>query len=60
MCKRSARPNGEVCEKIDMRSMHRMSVLMNGVRVCVCDPIMCVQRAITLYETEAADTGYAW
>ncbi len=28
-----------------------MSVQMNGVRVCVCDPIMCVQRAITVYET---------
>ncbi len=30
----------------------RVSVLMNGVRVC--DPIMCVQRAVIVHETEAA------
>ncbi len=31
-----------------------MPVLINGVRVYVCDLIMCVQRAISVHETEAA------
>ncbi len=31
-----------------------MSVLMNGVRMYVCDLIMCVQRAISVHETDAA------
>ncbi len=39
MCKRSARPSGEVCEEIDMRSMH--SLLMNEVRVRVRSDHVC-------------------
>ncbi len=31
-----------------------MSALMNGMRVRVCDLIMCAQRAISVQETEAA------
>ncbi len=31
-----------------------MPALMDGVRVYVCDLIMCVQRAISVHETEAA------
>ncbi len=61
MCKRSARPNGEVCKKTKSICNRCMSVLMNGVRVCVCDPIICVQHAITVYETGAAGIGLrAW
>ncbi len=32
MCKRLARPNSELCEEIDMRSMNVGT--RNGVRVC--------------------------
>ncbi len=60
MCKRSARPNGEVYEEIDMRSMHVGTDEYNGVRVCVCDPIMCVQRAITAMKPKLQAYGYAW
>ncbi len=31
-----------------------MPALTDGARVCVCDLIMCVQRATSVYETEAA------
>ncbi len=38
-----------------------MSVLMNGVRVYVCDLIMCFQPAIiSVHETERHRCGYAW